>query len=286
MAVRLLGPIDVVVDQEPRPVSGLRRKALLAALALHCGETVSTQRLTEIVWAADAPATAANTLQSHISYLRGVLGSRTAILTRNPGYVLSPRGDGTDGTYSTDVQQAEHLLRRATHDHAAQPASAIADLKAALALWRGEALPGVTGLPWLENQARRLGRLQAQIRQTLTEARLAAGEHLSLLPDLQQLAFDQPLDEQVHAQLMLALYRSGRQAYALQAFHRLRRTLTEDFGIDPSPQLRDLETAILRQDPALNPPAPALNPLAPARFAPRPPARKPARARTRWCHGP
>jgi DNA-binding SARP family transcriptional activator len=283
MAVRLLGPIDVVVDQEPRPVSGLRRKALLAALALHCGETVSTQRLTEIVWATDAPATAANTLQSHISYLRGVLGSRTAILTRNPGYVLSPRGDGT---YSTDVQQAEHLLRRATHDHAAQPASAIADLKAALALWRGEALPGVTGLPWLENQARRLGRLQAQIRQTLTEARLAAGEHLSLLPDLQQMAFDQPLDEQVHAQLMLALYRSGRQAYALQAFHRLRRTLTEDFGIDPSPQLRDLETAILRQDPALNPPAPALNPLAPARFAPRPPARKPARARTRWCHGP
>jgi DNA-binding SARP family transcriptional activator len=286
MAVRLLGPIDVVVDQEPRPVSGLRRKAVLAALALHCGETVSTQRLTEIVWAADAPATAANTLQSHISYLRGVLGSRTAILTRNPGYVLSPRGDSTDGTdstcsfCSTDVQHAEHLLRRATRDHATQPVAAIADLKAALALWRGEALPGVTGLPWLENQARRLGRLQAQIRQTLTEARLAAGEHLSLLPDLQQMAFDQPLDEQVHAQLMLALYRSGRQAYALQAFHRLRRTLTEDFGIDPSPQLRDLETAILRQDPALNPPAPA-------RFMPRPLTRQPGQARRpRWCHGP
>ena len=155
MAVRLLGPIDVVVDQEPRPVSGLRRKALLAALALHCGETVSTQRLTEIVWAAGAPATAANTLQSHISYLRGVLGSRTAILTRNPGYVLRSRDDGTD---STDVQHAERLLLRATRDHAAQPAAAVADLRAALALWRGEALPGVTGLPWLENQARRLGR--------------------------------------------------------------------------------------------------------------------------------
>jgi len=282
MAVRLLGPIDVVVDQEPRPVSGLRRKAVLVALALHSGEIVSTQRLTEIVWAADAPATAANTLQSHISYLRGVFGSRTAILTRSPGYVLHLRGDGID---STDVAHAERLLRRATRDHATQPVAAIADLKAALALWRGEALPGVTGLPWLENQARRLGRLQTQIRQTLTEARLAAGEHLSLLPDLQQLAFDQPLDEQVHAQLMLALYRSGRQAYALQAFHRLRRTLTEDFGIDPGPRLRDLETAILRQDPALNPPAPA---QPPARSLARPdrPARHPGRTRPRWCQRP
>jgi DNA-binding SARP family transcriptional activator len=99
------------------------------------------------------------------------------------------------------------------------------------------------------------------------------------------MAFDQPLDEQVHAQLMLALYRSGRQAYALQAFHRLRRTLTEDFGIDPGPRLRDLETAILRQDPALNPPAPA---QPPARSLARPgrPARHPGRTRPRWCQRP
>ena len=150
---------------------------------------------------------------------------------------------------------------------------------AALALWRGQPLPDLAGLPWLEGQARRLDQLWLQIKRALVQARLAAGEHAALLPDLEQLAAEHPLDEQLHAQLMLALYRSGRQAYALQAFHRLRRTLTEDFGIDPSPQLRDLETRILRQDPALNPPAPA-------RLAPRPPARKPARARTRWCHGP
>ena len=104
MQVRLLGPVDVVVDGEPRPVRGLRRKAVLAVLALQAGEVVSTDRLTDVVWGQAAPATAVNTLQSHMSYLRTVLGDKGAILAQAPGYLLDLCGDGTD------VQEAERIL--------------------------------------------------------------------------------------------------------------------------------------------------------------------------------
>ena len=249
MQVRLLGPVDVVVDGEPRPVSGLRRKAVLATLALHRGEIVSTGQLVEAVWGDTAPSTALNTLQHHVSYLRRVLGSKAVIRARPPGYALELGGDGTD------VQVAERLLRRGRES--ADPVDGARHLQGALALWRGPPLADLAGLPWLEEQAERLELLGAEVKRAWFEARLAAGEHLALLPDLEQLAADRPLDEQVQAQLMLALYRSGRQADALAAYHRLRRTLSEELGIGPSQVLRALETAILRQDPALDTPTPA-----------------------------
>jgi DNA-binding SARP family transcriptional activator/Tfp pilus assembly protein PilF len=236
-------------DGGPRPVSGLRRKAVLATLALHDGETVSTDRLVDVVWGETAPPTALNTLQSHVSHLRSVLGCKAAILARPPGYVLDLGDDGTD------VQLAERLLRQGTQS--ADPARGARDLREALALWRGSPLADVTGLTWLEEQAGRLDLLHEQIRRGLYGARLAAGEHAQLVPDLEQMVAEHPLDEQVHAQLMLALYRSGRQADALAAYQRLRSTLAEELGIDPSQALRDLETAILRQDPSLEAPAPA-----------------------------
>jgi DNA-binding SARP family transcriptional activator/tetratricopeptide (TPR) repeat protein len=250
MQVRLLGPVDVVVGGEPRPVRGLRRKAVLATLALRCGEVVSTNRLVDVVWGGSAPPTAVNTLQSHVSYLRGVLGSKTAILARPPGYVLRLEGDGTDAC------AAERLLQTGTQS--ADPALGVRDLEAAVALWRGQPLADVTGVAWLEEQAQRLDLLWVRVRRALSEARLAAGEHERLLPDLEQMVADCPLDEQVHGQLMLALYRSGRQADALAAYHRLRRTLDEELGIAPSQALRELESAILRQDPALEAPASAV----------------------------
>ena len=258
MRVRLLGPVDVIVDGEARPVSGLRRKAVLATLALHGGEVVSTSRLTDAVWGNSAPAVALNTLQSHVSYLRTVLGSKAAIAARPPGYVLDLDDDGTD------VRLAERLLRQGTQS--ADPVHGVRDLRAAMALWRGQPLADVAGLTWLEEQAGRLDLLCEQIRRALAEARLAAGEHRQLVPELEQMAADHPLDEQTHAQLMVALYRSGRQADALAAYQRLRRILAEELGIDPGQPLRELETAILRQDPALDAPAPAvtLTPAAPA----------------------
>jgi len=116
---------------------------------------------------------------------------------------------------------------------------------------------------WLEEQAERLELLRLRVRQALSEARLAAGEHAQLVPELEEMAADHPLDERIHEQLMLALYRSGRQADALAVYHRLRGTLDEELGIGPGQALRDLETAILQQDPALDAPEPAGVPAAP-----------------------
>ena len=258
--VRLLGPVDVVADGESRPVSGVRRKTVLATLALHGGEVVSIGRLVDIVWGEAAPPTAVNTLQSHVSYLRGVLGSKAAILARPPGYVLDL------GAESTDVQLAERLLRQGTQSD--DPVHGARQLQAALALWRGRPLADLADLAWLEDEARRLDLLCLQVKRALSEARLAAGEHIQLVPSLEQMVAEHPLDEHIHAQLILALYRSGRQADALAVYHRLRRTLGEQLGIDPSQLLRDLETAILQQNPALDTPTaavtlPAATPAAP-----------------------
>jgi DNA-binding SARP family transcriptional activator len=255
MQVRLLGPLDVVVGGEPRQVGGLRRKAVLAALALHDGEVVSADHLLAAVWGDAAPPTAVNTLQSHVSGLRDVLGDKAAILARPPGYVLDLGADGTD------VRAAERLLARA--EQSERPAGAVRHLLDALALWRGQPLADVSGLAWFDGQVQRLDLLRTRIRQALAEARLAAGEHEQAVPELEQMAADHPLDERVHAQLMLALYRSGRPADALAAYHRIRRTLGEELGIDPGQALRDLETAILRQDPSLDAPSPPASPAIP-----------------------
>jgi len=260
--VRLLGPVDVVAEGGPRPVRGLRRRAVLATLALHHGQAVSTGRLVDAVWGQTAPPAALNTLQSNVSYLRQLLGSKAAILARPPGYVMDLGDDGTD------MQLAERLLRQGIQS--ADPGRRVRDLREALALWRGNPLADVAGLAWLEEQAARLDLLRERIQRALSEARLAVGEHAQLVPDLEQMVAEHPLDEQLHGQLMLALYRNGRQADALAAYQRLRFTLAEELGIDPSQAVRDLETAILRQDPVLDVPAPAaaLLPASPARPIP------------------
>jgi DNA-binding SARP family transcriptional activator len=250
MQVRLLGPVDVVVDGAPRPVRGLRRKVVLAVLAVHGGQIVSTSRLVDIVWGDDAPSTAINTLQHHISYLRNVLGDKGAILSRPPGYVLGVGGE------AVDVQVAERLIRQGMH--AADDVDRARYLAGALALWRGRPLVDMSGLIWTAAQVRRLDQLWLQATRTLIGTRLALGEHALVLPDLEQLVDDHPFDEQIHAQLMLALYRSGRQADALAMYQQLRRKLGNDLGIEPSQALRDLERAILRQDPALDPSPPAI----------------------------
>src|SRR6266705_3326377 len=242
MQVRLLGPVEVVARDGPRPVPGLRRKAILATLALHEGEPISTSRLLDAVWGDAVPVV--NTLQSHLSYLRGVLGDKTAILACPPGYVLHLGGEGTD------VRVAERLWGEGAQS--ADPARRVQRLTEALALWRGRALADVTGLAWLEEQAERLDALYEQIRRALLEARLTAGEHAQVVPDLEQMAAGHPFDEQICAHLMLALYRAGRQADALAAYHRIRRALEEELGLAPGQPLRDLETAMLRQDPALD----------------------------------
>ncbi|MGW0435036.1 BTAD domain-containing putative transcriptional regulator [Micromonospora sp. NPDC003197] len=248
MQVRLLGPVDITVDGIPRTVSGLRRKAVLAVLALHPGEIVSADRLIDVIWGDEPPATAANTLQSHVSYLRRVIGTRSTIVARPPGYLLDIPGE------ASDVEVAERLIRIGTQSTDFTQAAAC--LRTALALWRGRALVDVAGLPGLYAEAERLEHLRLVAVRALTDARLALGEHAQLVPELEGLAREHQLDERIHEQLMLALYRAGRQSDALATYRRLRRTLDEELGIEPSPTLRDLESAILRQEPGLDPPQP------------------------------
>jgi DNA-binding SARP family transcriptional activator/tetratricopeptide (TPR) repeat protein len=250
--VRLLGPVDVIVAGRPKAVSGVRRRAVLATLALQPGHIVSTDRLIDIVWDDDPPATAVNTLQRHISYLRAVFGARSAIVARSPGYLLdggvlyeAPERAGE----ATDVAVVRRLLRQSRQ---ADPAEQVTMLRAATALWRGPALADVTGLPWLDQQAAQLAELRLDVVRALLDARLAIGEHAQLLEELAALAPEQPLDERIHAQLMLAQYRAGRQADALATFRRLRQTLDEELGVEPGQPVRELQAAILRQDASID----------------------------------
>lgn len=273
MQVRLLGPIEVAsADGLVRAVPGLRRRAVLAVLGLNPGRTVSIDQLIDVVWDEEPPTTATNTLQRNISYLRELLGSKEAIVAKSPGYLLRTAG------MRTDVEEAEGLIRQARQ--ASSPQEAVTHLRAALALWRGQPLADVAELRWLGEQAQRLRQTQFEAIRALIDARLALGEHAQLVPELEQLVTAHPLDEDLHRQLMLALYRAGRQAESLARYQRLRRTLADELGIDPGQRLRDLEASILRQDSALNAPsqpltvaptvrAPAQLPLATAAFAAR-----------------
>jgi DNA-binding SARP family transcriptional activator/tetratricopeptide (TPR) repeat protein len=260
-----------MVDGAPQTVPGLRRRAVLATLALRAGEVVGTDQLVDAVWGTSVPSTASNTLQSHVSYLRHVLPGKSVIVARSPGYVLELGDSGTD------IRVAERLLREGTQ--AADPAEGVQRLMTAAELWRGRSLANVTGLVWLEGQAERLDVLQLTIKRALTQARLSIGEHAQLLPELEELAAEHPLDEQIRAQLMLALYRCGRQADALATFQRLRRELDEKLGLEPSQPLRDMEISILRQDLSLDL---AAQPLAPGPAAGSASGLTPTSARSAW----
>jgi DNA-binding SARP family transcriptional activator len=251
--VRLLGPVEVSGDPGAPPLSGARRKMVLAVLALNSGRVVSADRLISLVWGDEAPRTAANTLQSHISYLRRLLGGKDTIRSRAPGYVLDLGDDGTDEAV------ASRLITAGTR--ADDPAERITRLEAALALWRGQPLMDVPESVWVQTQADRLSQLQFSCRLALAQARLALGRPEQALPDLELLGRENPLQEEVQAQLMLALYRSTRQSEALGVYQRLRTALG-DLGIEPTPALRELQVAVLRQDAAL------LAPAAPAQPAP------------------
>jgi DNA-binding SARP family transcriptional activator/DNA-binding CsgD family transcriptional regulator/tetratricopeptide (TPR) repeat protein len=246
--VQLLGPVDIVLGGVYQKISGLRRKALLSVLALNPGQVVSTDQLIDIVWGGAAESVTTNTLQRHISYLRALLGNRRAVVARPPGYLLDLPPE------SVDVQLAEQLIDRAARAH--EPAEQARLAHQARGLWRGEPLGGVAGVAWLEERAQRLGDLFLRAMHTLVDARLALGEHGGVLPELEQLARQHPLDERLQGQLILALYRSGRQADALDRYQRMRHTLAGELGIVPSIELRELETAILRQDPTLAAPRP------------------------------
>jgi DNA-binding SARP family transcriptional activator len=247
--IRLLGPVEVEAGGECRPVRGARRGAVLAALALRPGEVVGVDQLVESVWGdGRQPDAARATLHSHVSYLRGVLGDRHAIAGRQPGYLLN-LADGV-----TDAQAAERLIDDGARS--ADPEHAAGQLQAAVALWRGEPLAELAGLAWFDGHVRRLDLLLLRAQELLAAARLALGQHAQLIPQLESLTRQHPFHEQLWGQLMVALYRTGRQGDALATYQRARQLLRDELGVDPGGPLRDLHSAVLRHDAELAAPAP------------------------------
>jgi predicted ATPase/DNA-binding SARP family transcriptional activator/tetratricopeptide (TPR) repeat protein len=256
----LLGPLEVVVaGAGRRPPTGAER-ALLAVLLLNAGRLVPASTLMDALWGDDPPANAANALQGRVSRLRRSLADAGVpgdpLVTRRPGYLLDVDPDGVDvHRFTRLVTGARQLVARG----AATDAAALYD--EALGLWRGDPLADIDSGPWVRAETVRLTELWLSAVEDRTELRLAGGGHTHLVPELEDLTARHPLRERLHSQLMLALYRSGRQADALDAYRRLRRTLDDELGLQPSAELRALEQAILRQDASLTAPAttPATN---------------------------
>jgi DNA-binding SARP family transcriptional activator len=230
---------------------------VLAVLLLSAGEVVSTERLIDDLWGEHVPSSARPVLQGYVSNLRKAVGP--LLVTRAPGYVLELQPE------QLDLRRFERLLGEGRADLAAGRAeTAAATLREALALWRGAALADFAYEPFAQAAVVRLEELRLAAFEERIDADLALGRHASLVGELEALAVEHPLRERVHGQLMLALYRSGRQAEALEAYQRARGALVDGLGIDPGQPLQALERAILQQDPALD--------LAGRDAAPEPPA--------------
>jgi WD40 repeat protein/DNA-binding SARP family transcriptional activator len=237
MDVQLLGPVEARVDGHPVEIGAGKPRALLALLALRAGTAVSSDRLIDDMWGERPPATANKLVQLYVSQLRKALGTEAArIVTHGHGYALELDPEHVDAAHFEQLV-GDGMVREA------------------LALWRGTPLDGVDGEPFAESERRRLNELRSAALERAIDDDLAAGGAGELIPDLDALIREDPLREHLHAQRMLALYRSGRQSEALEAFRAARRTLVEHVGVEPGPELVALHEAILRQDPALAAPA-------------------------------
>ena len=246
MEFRILGPLQVLDEGRELPLGGAKQRALLARLLLEPNRVVSRDRLIDELWAASPPDTAATALQVYVSQLRKALG-RDRILTRPPGYLLQV-GDG-----DLDLHRFERLVATAREEEPDQAARLLRD---GLALWHGAPLAelgdGFARAERARLEEQRLAALELRI-----EAELALGRHTELVPELEGLVSEQPLRERLRGQLMLALYRCGRQAHALQVYRSGRRLLDEELGLEPDDDLQRLERAILNHDPALESPSTA-----------------------------
>jgi class 3 adenylate cyclase/DNA-binding winged helix-turn-helix (wHTH) protein len=248
---RILGPLGVLADDAPVELPRKKQRALLALLVLHAGEAVSTDTLMDELWEGQPPATAKDALQNYVSQLRKALG-RDAIVTQAPGYVLEAMPEQIDSA------RFERLVAEARED---DPEARAGKLREALALWRGSPFADLAYESFTGLEVARLEELRAAAAADLVDAELQVGRHADLVPGLEATIGERPFDERPRGQLMLALYRAGRQADALEAYQHARETLVEELGLEPSAQLRELEQAILRQDPALD--APLAAPVVP-----------------------
>lgn len=273
MEYRILGPFEVLDGDEPVHLGGGRQRAFLALLLLSANQVVSIDRIVDQLWTTGAPETAGNVIQVYVSRLRKALeperlkGSDSSVLlTRRPGYMLKV------DPQQIDAARFEQLSRRGAE--AMEEGSmgiAATLLRQSLDLWHGEVLADLTFEEFARADIDRLTEARLVCEERLVEARLALGGHESLVGELEALVQQHPLREQLWAHLMVALYRSGRQAEALRAYRRAADTLVEELGIDPSPVLQELEDRVLMHDPSLDAPAVRRNELQSDATQPPPP---------------
>lgn len=241
--LRLLGPITAEREGEAVSLGGPRQRAVLARLALVLGHVVTVDRLVDDVWAGDPPATAVNTLQSYVSLLRRALGDPQALRREGPGYVLAVERDVLDAARFEDGVSAARAL--------GPTAEALELLDGALGEWRGPVMADVADEEWARSAAVRWEELRLSALEARFDVLLAMGRSAEAVAELERALDEHPLREGFARQLMIALYRSDRQADALRAFSRTRAVLADELGLDPSPALVGLQTAILNHDPEL-----------------------------------
>lgn len=244
LELKVLGPLEVRRNGEALALGGARQRSLLALLLLHRNEVVSRERLIDAVWGERPPATAVNALQVAVHGLRKLLGSNR-VRSHHGGYELVVEPG------ELDLDELERVA-----DRAHSGAATATELRHALSLWRGavatDAYPD-----GVRSELARLDEQRVFLLEERIEADLAGGRDAALVEELEALLVEHPYRERLRGQLMIALYRAGRQAEALDVYARARRTFVDDLGIEPGPELRELEARVLRQDPDLDPPAPA-----------------------------
>jgi DNA-binding SARP family transcriptional activator len=245
---RILGPLEVVEEGRLLPLGGPRQRALLAILLTRANEVVSSDRLIDELWGARPPRTATNALQYHVSQLRKTFGANEVIVTREPGYLIRI------GPNELDLLRFEQLVEEARQAPAGHASRLLHD---ALGLWSGPALADLANESFVQAEILRLEELRVAALELRIEADLALGRHRELVGELEVLVHEHPLRDRPRAQLMLALYRSGRQAEALDLYRKGRRLLVDELGIEPGVELQELEKAILSHDPELSSPGPA-----------------------------
>jgi DNA-binding SARP family transcriptional activator len=249
MRFGILGPLEVSGDGGQVSLGGGKPRALLAVLLLHPNEVVAADRLIDELWGEDSPERAAAALRVNVSRLRKAL-PQDVLATRSPGYVIRVEREELDlHRFERLVDEGRSLLASGLSADAAER------LRDALSLWRGPALADFAYENFAQTAIARLEEIRLAAVELRIDADLALGRHDELVGELEALVAEQPLRERLRADLMTALYRSGRQAEALDAYKDARRALVDGLGIEPSSALQELERAILRQEPALDLPA-------------------------------
>ena len=255
MDFRLLGPLEVFDGARAVVIGGGKRRSLLALLLLHGNEVVSADRLIDELWGESPPATAAKGLQVYVSQLRKELQNGAdrdgdVLVTRANGYVLQLGPDDVDvRRFERLVSAGERALAAGEPDRAAQR------LRQGLAMWRGPPLADFTYERFAQQEIARLDELRLVAIEQRVDADLALGRHAQVVGELEGLVREHPLRERIRGQLMLGLYRCGRQAEALETYREGRRHMSDELGLEPGPELRELETAILAHSPELAAPA-------------------------------